>query len=113
MKRLNEYSKTFLSVVAVCTVLGCVLLAVGFSWSSPADALQANTVADSVHVEAFDHHVDDFGAFLEAEAGKAESREARTKLMEAQMRITCYETAPATLALAGIGATCDSLGVRR
>ena len=106
MKKVSEYSKTFLGIVAVLTVVGGGMVALGFGWSSPAENLEA-------HIEVFDHHVDDFATYLDLEDLKQESRAQRTSMMEAQTRVMCYETEVSTLALAGLIATCDSLGVRR
>ena len=100
-------------LVFVLGVVGGLLTMLNFKLMTPADALEINTVADSVHVDAFQHHVDDFGTYLAQEELKQESRNTRTEMVEAQMRITCLETRVETLALANLMATCDSLGVRR
>lgn len=100
-------------MVFVLTILGGLFTMLNFQLMTPAEALQANARTDSVHVVDFDHHVDDFGVYLQQEEVKQESRDARTQMVEAQMRITCLETDRETLILADLVNTCVDLGVRR
>lgn len=98
-----------LEFVGILSVVGGTLTLLNFQLMTPADALEANFTADSTHVIQFEHHVDDFTAYLDGEAEKDVSRAQRTELMEAQTRLTCLRTGRDTLALAGLIQTCDSL----
>ena len=113
MKKPTFDVQRVLEMVAVIGILGAIFTALNFKLTTPANALEQNTTADSVHIIAFDHHVDDFATYLDLEDLKQESRDTRTRMVEAQMRITCLETRTQTLVLADLMATCTSLGVRR
>jgi len=91
-----------LEIAAVVTVLGGILTAFNFQLMTPAQALDD-------HILDFQHHDSLFVAHVTDDAGKQESRDQRTRLIEAQTRLTCIESDPDDLALAGLGPVCDSL----
>lgn len=98
--------KTVLELSMLIALLGTLVLALGFNWTTPAGALEA-------HVEEFDSHVEVFEQFLALDTLKQVSRDVRTLMVEAQTRLMCLKTDLDDLALLGILTVCDSLGVRR
>lgn len=91
-----------LEIAAVVTIMGGILTAFNFRLMTPAEALEE-------HIVDFQHHDSLFVAHVTDDAGKQESRDQRTQLIEAQTRLTCIESDPDDLALAGLGPVCDSL----
>lgn len=113
MKKPTFDTQRVMEMIAVIGILGAIFTALNFKLTTPADALQANFTADSVHIVAFDHHVDDFATYLDLEQVKQVSRDQRTRLIESQTRLACIQTNRTDLALANLAATCDSLGLGR
>lgn len=98
--------KTVLEMGMLMALLGTLVMALGFNWTTPAQALDE-------HVVHFDEHVTVFEKFLANDTLKQVSRDVRTLMVEAQTRLMCLKTDLDDLALLGILAVCDSLGVRR
>lgn len=107
MKRIKDWNLTgMLQLVALLSISGAALLAFGFRYESPAEALNS-------HIVNFEIHVENFEDFLDLESDRQSDHDQRTVMVEAQTRLACLRTGQDTLIMLGMVQVCDSLGVRR
>ena len=102
-----------LSGVALATVLGGGFLAVGFRMQTPADVQEAHVQEFHDHLDDFEQHVANFDTFIVLDIARDVNRSARTRMVEAQVKLTCLRTGADTLVMLDLIDTCEELGIPR
>ncbi len=113
MNRPKLTIQNVLGAVALAAAIGGGFLAVGFRMETPADVQEAHVEEFHDHLDDFEQHVANFDTFIVLDVARDVSRASRTRMVEAQVKLTCLRTGADTLVMLDLIDTCDALGVPR